>query len=271
MQTPLFPLACSMDDCIAAVGQAMRMANGMLSAGDKGGHVAKGDRDFATATDMAIESGLRGLLAQLTPDIPLLGEERGGADVGMPLFWTLDPVDGTINFAQGMPMCGISLALVSRGRAVIGAIDLPHLGECYMAVAGCGATCNGMPLHVAEPAGMASAVVAFGDFAFGPDAAKKNLDRLKVVEALSAQVLRVRMLGSAATDLAWVASGRLSASVIFSNKPWDMQAGALLVREAGGVVCDLDGSMHDVYSSATLATTPLFRDALLALLGEAMA
>jgi len=261
----------TMDDCIAAVNQAMSLAATMLQTGSREIKEAKGDRDFATATDLSIEAALRGLLAGLTPDIPLLGEERGGVDIGAPLFWTLDPVDGTINFAQGMPLCGISLALVNQGRAVIGAIELPFLGQSYRAVAGHGVRCNGEAVRVSSSGSLAGAVIAFGDFAVGSGAGDINRDRLKVIKALSSRVMRVRMLGSAAVDLAWVASGRLHASVIFSNKAWDMQAGALLVREAGGVVCDLDGSMHDVFSASTIAASPALKKDLLELLNEAMA
>jgi myo-inositol-1(or 4)-monophosphatase len=106
-------------------------------------------------------------------------------------------------------------------------------------------------------------MVALGDYATGPDAAERNLARVRISAVLAARAQRVRMLGSAAIDLAWVAAGKLDASVMLSNKPWDTSAGALLAREAGARVTDLDGRNHDLTSTATIATTPGVRDELL--------
>jgi len=261
----------SLDDLYEVATTVMHVAHQMLL--ERSGveeKSPKGEKDFATEVDFAIESKLRSLLENVTPDIPLLGEEYGGADVHDDIFWVLDPVDGTVNYSHGLPMCGISLALIKNGKPVLGLVDLPYLSESYVAIDGKGAFLNGQKISISECKKLDSAIVSFGDFAVGNGARQKNEKRLSAMQALSARVTRVRMFGSAAIDLVWLAKGGLDASVTLSNNAWDVQAGALIVKEAGGVVCDLDGSPHCVSSSYTIATTPKLRDELLGLLAESV-
>ncbi|RZQ61218.1 inositol monophosphatase family protein [Amycolatopsis suaedae] len=230
---------------------------------------AKGDRDLVTDVDLAVEDAVRGFLARETPGIGLLGEEHGRSGPGDDtLWWVLDPVDGTANLARGSPLCAVSLGLVAGRRAVLAAIDMPFLGTGYTATAGGGAFCDDEPIRVAGTAALPDAAVSLGDFAVGEGAEPKNRLRLELLARLGARAHRVRMLGSAAIDLAWVAHGRLDATVILANLPWDTAAGVLLVREAGGVVADLDGTDHTTDSAATIAVCPGLRDALTGLLRE---
>jgi myo-inositol-1(or 4)-monophosphatase len=220
-----------------------------------GALIAKGDRDFATGVDLRIESAVKQALASATPDIPFLGEETGG-ETGSRLRWVLDPIDGTINFARDLPLCTISLSLVADGQPVLGIVDAPLLGERYVAKTGAGAYLNGAAMAICEVPGMHEAIVGVADFKVGTGSADENRIHLGVLRALAPQCLRVRMLGSAALDLAWLAAGRLNATVMLSNVPWDVSAGLLLVREAGGAVYDHDGSSHDESSRYTLASVP---------------
>ena len=123
-----------------------------------------------------------------------------------------------------------------------------------MATHGGGAFMNGSKIAVGHTKRMSDAIIGFGDFAVGVGAQDRNRVRLAALTELSGKALRVRMHGSAATDLAWVANGRLDASLTLSNKVWDIAAGVLLVREAGGRVYDLDGSEHSLRSVFTLAS-----------------
>ncbi|MDA2810163.1 inositol monophosphatase [Nocardiopsis sp. RSe5-2] len=226
---------------------------------------AKGDRDMVTDVDLAVEEALRDFLGRETPGLGVLGEEGGrtggGADAP---YWVVDPVDGTANLARGIPLCGATVALVRGRTAVAAAIDFPFLGTAYAAAAGVGAYCGDERLHVSETADEAAALVSVGDFAVGPGAEAKNRVRLGLLERLGARVQRIRMLGTAAADLAWTAHGRLDAALILANRPWDTAAGVLLVREAGGAVLDRDGSEHTVDSEATIAVAPGVREALMA-------
>jgi len=254
----------SIDELFIQAKQIMDVARQMmLSRIAVDEHTAKGNKDFATAVDFAIEAEVRTLLEDATPGIPVLGEEKGGADIRENLFWVLDPIDGTINYSRKLPLCGISLALVKDGKAAIGLIDLPYLSQSYTASEGKGAFLNGKKIAVSKTGSLDQAIVSFGDFAVGKNSNLKNKNRLRVMDALSGRVLRVRMFGSAAIDLAWLAAGLIDASITLSNKAWDVQAGCLIVREAGGEVCDLNGMPHNVLSDCTIATTPSLKNELI--------
>jgi myo-inositol-1(or 4)-monophosphatase len=229
---------------------------------------AKGDRDLVSAVDLAVERHLREFLRRRTPEIGFLGEEEGRTGHSPDLFWVLDPIDGTVNFVRGLPLCAVALALVSEGRPVLGVIDLPFLGSRYSAVTGGGAHLNGARLQVRSTDSLAEAVVALGDFAVGTGSDSRNRLRVAVAGRLASAALRVRMLGSAALDLAWLGEGLLDASIVLSNKPWDVAAGVVIAREAGARVVDMDGSDHVLNSSATLAAPPSLIDQLVELVQQ---
>src|SRR5215467_13312654 len=182
----------------------------------------KHDRDLVSDLDIAIERQVRALLAEVTPQMGFLGEEEGrSGDPDAGWVWTLDPIDGTSNFAHGIPLCATSLALLHDGNAVLAVIDAPFLGQRYHAVQGQGAFAGDRRLAVSATRQLRDAVVAVGDYATGPGADRENEARLAVTVALAPRVHRLRMIGTAALDLAWVAEGRLDASVTLGNKPWD--------------------------------------------------
>jgi myo-inositol-1(or 4)-monophosphatase len=144
-------------------------------------------------------------------------------------------------------------------------IDLPFLGTRYSAVEHGGAYAGNRRMVASRTSRLRDAVVAVGDFAVGVGAEEKNRLRLALSARLAGRVQRVRMLGSAAIDLAWLADGRLDASMTMSNKPWDTAAGVIIAREAGAVVIDQDGSDHTVASASTIAVAPGVVEELLAL------
>jgi myo-inositol-1(or 4)-monophosphatase len=211
----------------------------------------KGDRDEVTPTEFLIEQALREFLRARAPGTGFCGEEEGRfppAEVS----WVLDPVDGTVNLVRGLPLFGVSLALVSGNRPVLGVIDLG--GARYWAYSGGGAWQDGRRIRVAVRArALPQAVIAVGDYATGPDAEEKNAARLEVTRQLAGRAMRVRMLGSAAADLAWTAAGRLDGMVTLSNRPWDMAAGAVIAAEAGATVTDADGDPHTLDSAEIIA------------------
>ncbi|MFG1757027.1 inositol monophosphatase family protein [Micromonospora echinofusca] len=249
---PLLPVAI---EAVARAAEDMRRK-------PPGALTAKGDRDMASALDYEIERSARELLRVATPDIGFLGEEDGISGSGE-LQWVLDPIDGTANFVRGIPLCAVSLGLLHHGEAVLGVIELPFLGNRYAAAQGDGATVDGIPIRVSQTIRLSEAIVAIGDYAVGEDAAAKNRLRLALTARLVESVQRVRMTGTAALDLAWLAEGKLDAALTLSNRPWDMTAGVAIAREAGAQLIDRDGTRHDVNSSVTLGITPaLFKDTL---------
>lgn len=264
----------SLVQCLPALldiaNEAVAVARRIIRSRAPGSVHAKGDRDIVTDVDLAVEDAVREFLCRETPGIGILGEEHGRTGPGGDApWWALDPVDGTANLACGMPLCAVSLALVSGGHAALAAVDLPFLDARYTAVAGRGAYVNGERILTSRVREPSDAVVSIGDFAVGPGAEPRNRVRIALLNMLGARVRRIRMLGTAAIDLAWVAEGKLDASIILANMPWDTMAGVLLVREAGGFVLDRDGCDHTVASAATVAVAPALRDPIMATLRRA--
>ncbi|MET8808152.1 inositol monophosphatase family protein [Streptomyces sp. NPDC004546] len=227
---------------------------------------SKGDRDMVSEIDLAVEDRVRSFLQKETPEIGFLGEENGGTGIDGPLTWALDPVDGTANLVNGLPLCAVSLGLVQDDRSVLGTIDLPFMRHRFRAAEGHGAYADDEPIRASQTTALDQAIVAIGDYAVGVRAQERNVQRFALTRRLAEQVLRVRMFGSAAIDLVWVASGKLDACIALSNHPWDMAAGVAIAREAGAIVMDLDGSPHNLGSAATIAVTPGIRDPLLQML-----
>lgn len=233
-----------------------------------GSLTVKGDRDLASELDFTIERELRTFLRHATPAIGFLGEEEGSTG-SAELQWALDPIDGTANFVRGIPLRAVSLGLLHRDNAVLGVIELPFLGSRYAAAKGDGASLNGQPIKASTVEDLSEAIVGIGDYAVGPDASAKNRLRLALTARLAEKAQRVRMTGSAALDLAWLAEGRIDAALTLSNHAWDMAAGVAIAREAGASVVDRDGTSHDALSAMTIAAAPALSDTLLTLLAKA--
>jgi myo-inositol-1(or 4)-monophosphatase len=257
---------------LLAAEQAVDVGAGILRRGRShiGALVAKGDRDFATDVDLQIETAMKQALATTAPGIPFLGEERGGDRSAKRPRWVLDPIDGTINFAKDSPLCAISLSLVVAGQPVLGIVDTPLLGERFIAREGDGAYLNGTRVQVSEVPRLREAMIGVADFKVGVGSEEENRVHLAVIKRLARESLRVRMHGSAALDLAWLAAGRLHATLMLSNLPWDVTAGLLVVREAGGAVYDFDGSRHGPDSRFTLASSVSLLPAISGVVNEAM-
>ena len=235
-----------------------------------GALIAKGDRDFATRVDLRIEAAIKRSLARAAPDVAFLGEEYGGQAGSDSLRWVLDPIDGTVNFARESPLCAISLSLLRDGQPELGIVDAPLLAERFIGRRDHGAYLNGHRLAISEVGVLHEAIVAMADFKVGAGSEAENRIHLGVLAKLARGALRTRMHGSAALDLAWLAAGRVNATLMLSNLPWDVTAGLLLVREAGGLVYDFDASEHDLRSRFTLASEPSLVTPITRLVREAM-
>ncbi len=199
----------------------------------------KGPGNFVTAADRRAEEIVREELAKARPDYGFLGEE-GGAREGSDKShrWIVDPLDGTTNFLHGIPHFAVSIALERNGAIVAGVVSNPANDELFVAERGKGAFLNDKRIRVAARQRLADAVVACGLPHFGRgDLALARHE----IAAAQQHFAGLRRYGAATLDLAWVAAGRLDAYWERDLSPWDLAAGSILVREAGGFVSDLDG------------------------------
>jgi len=256
------------DELLTIASGAARIGGAtILAAGRTREAEEKSAGDYVTAVDGASERAIARFLAEATSDIPLVGEERGGLTSDR--YWLVDPLDGTTNFLHGFPIVAVSVALVEEGRPTVGAVHAPFLRETYAAAAGSGATVERTDgsverLHVARRT-VERAVVGTGF----PFRHKEILPRY--YRALYAALERfedLRRPGAAALDLAWVAAGVFDGFFELALGPWDVAAGAVLIREAGGTVTDWAGA-DDVLAGDILAGPPAVHAELLRIAAEA--
>ena len=255
-------------DFLEIAWQATQIGAKTLGTSQPGTVRHKGDRDLVTDIDLAIQHDIVDFLARTTPDIELLAEESPQQPniATAEWLWVLDPIDGTSNFAHGLPLCAVSLALLHRGHPVVAVTHAPLLGRTYHAVKDNGVFLNGQPITASRTGSLNEAIVSLGDYAVGQDAAVHNQQRLALTADLVPLVERIRMVGAATLDLAFVAEGALDACVMMSNKPWDTAAGVLMAREAGALVTDADGGPHTHRSDSTVAATPAIANQLAAVI-----
>jgi myo-inositol-1(or 4)-monophosphatase len=227
----------------------------------------KGPANFVSAADHRSEETLFRELSKARPNYSFLMEERGeveGADKTHR--WIVDPLDGTTNFLHGNPLFGIAIALEREGELVAALIYSPILDEMYTAERGQGAFVNSRRLRVAARKSLTDSVIATGMPNRGRDGHERFLKECKV---LMPQVAGIRRTGSAATDLAWVAAGRLDGYFDYHLGPWDIAAGALLVREAGGHVSDSSGEPEMFETKSIVAGNAAIQKALLGVIADA--
>jgi myo-inositol-1(or 4)-monophosphatase len=224
----------------------------------------KGTIDLVTEVDLAVERMFRALIAERFPDHQILAEELGGAAVVPPgPCWVFDPIDGTTNFAHGLPIFCASLALEIDGIAEVGAVYDPNRRELFTAERGGGAFLNGAPMRVSSAARLVDAMLVTG---FPYDVHSRVDEIVGLFGAFVGQARAVRRLGSAAIDLCYVAAGRLDGFWETDLKPWDIAGGALIASEAGGRVTSIDGGGFTSRGGQVLATNGHLHDAMLAVI-----
>ena len=235
---------------------------------DKKGH---GQIDLVTEVDVAVERMFRALVAERFPDHLVLGEELQQDDLqqrAAPGYcWVFDPIDGTTNFAHGLPIFCASLGLELDGEAVLAAIYDPTRRELFTAVKGGGAFLNGAPLAVSGAEAVLESLLVTG-FPYTVHESETSRELVGLFGHFLGRSRAVRRLGSAALDLAYVAAGRLDGFYEATLKPWDSCAGALLVEEAGGRVSNWRGARFQSRMPQVLATNGRIHDEMLAMLRE---
>ncbi|MEU6966099.1 inositol monophosphatase family protein [Streptomyces chrestomyceticus] len=187
--------------------------------------------DVVTEMDIASEKLITGFLAEHRPDDGFLGEEGASVAGSSGVRWVIDPVDGTVNYLYGLPSWAVSIAAEKDGEAVVGVVAAPMRGETYHAVLGGGAFRDGEPVRCRPAPPLSQALIGTG-FAY---LSERRAAQAEVLRTLLPQVRDIRRGGSAAIDLCDVACGRLDGYYERGLNPWDMAAGALIAREAGGL------------------------------------
>jgi myo-inositol-1(or 4)-monophosphatase len=219
--------------------------------------------DLVTEMDRRAEALIVERLLGAFPDHGFLGEE-GGARAGRSEYrWLVDPLDGTTNYAHGLPIFAVSIALERAGEVQLGVAYDPNQDELFVAERGRGATLNGEPLHVSKTAVLGEGLLATG---FPYDIRVSSETNLPEYSALSLRSRAVRRFGSAVLDLCYVAAGRFDAFWELTLGPWDMAAGGLMVQEAGGRVTSVRGGPWQLDGPGALASNGPLHEAVLEVL-----
>ena len=228
----------------------------------------KGVIDLVTDVDVEVETMFREMIADRFPTHGIVAEELGTDEGGAepsPYCWVFDPIDGTVNFAHGLPVFCASLALEVDGVAVLGAVYDPMRAELFTAERGAGARLNGTPLGVSEAASLVDSMLCTG---FPYDVHDTVDEVVGLFGAFVGQARAVRRLGSAALDLCYVAAGRFDGFWEQRLHPWDMAAGALLVTEAGGRVTDMEGRPFLSRTGSIVASNGRLHDPMMTTIRE---
>lgn len=216
--------------------------------------------DLVTQADHEAEDAIIATIKEEYPDHFILSEEAGELKMDSNIKWIIDPIDGTVNFANGIPICCVSIGVEQDGEMVLGAVYNPFMNEFFFAQKGFGATLNEKKITVSNKDELRTSCLVTGfpysylDMPNGP---------LQVFEKLIRQAIPIRRLGSAALDLCWVAAGRFDGFYEHNLKAWDSSAGFLIVEEAGGKVTDFQGQYYSPYQPQVLATNGRIHDELL--------
>jgi myo-inositol-1(or 4)-monophosphatase len=219
----------------------------------------EGINNLVTEADHAAEKAIIEVIQHDYPDHFILSEETGEIKTGSEYKWIIDPIDGTVNFSNGIPLCCVSIGLEKDGQMIMGAVYNPLMNELFFAQKGFGASLNDCKLSVSKKTRVIQSCLVTGfpytylDAPNGP---------IQVFERLVRKGVPVRRLGSAAIDLCWVAAGRFDGFYEHKLQAWDSAAGYLIVEEAGGKVTDFEGNDFSPYQPHVLATNGLIHEEL---------
>jgi myo-inositol-1(or 4)-monophosphatase len=216
--------------------------------------------DLVTEADIASEKAIISIIKETFPEHFILSEEAGEIKMDSEYKWFIDPIDGTVNFANGIPLCCVSIGLEKAGEMILGAVYNPIINEFFFAEKGSGATLNDKKIQVSDKAEVATSCLVTGfpysylDMPNGP---------LQVFERLIRKGIPVRRLGSAAIDLCWVAAGRFDGFYEHKLQAWDSAAGSLIITEAGGKISDHKGNAYSPFTHQVLATNGKIHEELM--------
>jgi myo-inositol-1(or 4)-monophosphatase len=227
----------------------------------------KGQVDLVTAYDKKSEEIIFEELSRHFPDFSFMAEEVINRDNKSDYCWVVDPLDGTTNFAHGLPIFCVSVALTFRGEVVAGVVFDPTRQEMFMAGQGGGAFLNGRPIRVSRTEELDKSLLATG---FPYDVRTSPNNNLDHFSRFAVRAQAVRRCGSAALDLCYVACGRFDGFWEMKLKPWDLAAGSLIVREAGGITTDFQGQPFTLRHSDIVASNGLIHKEMLDVISQGL-
>lgn len=213
----------------------------------------KGVHNFVTYVDKEAEEKIVAGLENILPEAGFIAEEGTSEKQGEIYNWVIDPLDGTTNFIHGISPFAVSIALMKQDKVILGVVFEVMLKECFYAWEGGAAYLNGKEIHLSERKNISESFIATG---FPYYAYDRLQPFLKTLEYFMLNSDGVRRLGSAATDLAYVACGRFEGFYEYSLSPWDVAAGAFIVQQAGGKVCDFSGNNNYIFGKEIIASNP---------------
>jgi myo-inositol-1(or 4)-monophosphatase len=219
----------------------------------------EGINNLVTEADHASEKAIMETIREAFPDHFILSEEAGELTMDSSYKWIIDPIDGTVNYAHGIPLCCVSIALEHEGKMILGAVYNPFMSEFFFAERGEGAILNGDKIQVSTKQTVMDSCVVTGFPYSYLDIPNSPLD---VFERFIRRGVPIRRLGSAAIDLCWVAAGRFDAFFEHKLQAWDSAAGFLIVEEAGGKVTDFNGNYYSPYQPSIIASNGIIHDEL---------
>lgn len=227
----------------------------------------EGINNLVTEVDHASEKRIIEIIRDQFPDHYILTEESGALAMDSSYKWIIDPIDGTVNYANGIPLCCVSIGVEKDGEIVMGTVFNPFLNEFFFAERGQGATLNDSRIRVSEKADVGQSCLATG---FPYTYINEPNGPLDVFSRLIRQGIPIRRLGSAAIDLCWVACGRFDGYYEHKLNAWDSAAGFLIVEEAGGRVTDFEGNRYSPYQPRLIATNGRIHEDLLAWINQSV-
>jgi len=224
----------------------------------------EGINNLVTEVDKFSEARIIEVIKNYFPTHAIISEEVGELKMDSPYLWIIDPIDGTVNFAHGIPICCVSIAVKHNDDLLYGAVYNPMMNELFLAEKGKGATLNGISISVSKKTEFEKACLVTGfPYRWPSSPEQSHAHPIRVFERFVMEGLPVRRLGSAAIDLCWVACGRFDGFWEYNLSPWDIAAGYLIVQEAGGRITNFDGRPYSVYDKETLATNNLIHEDML--------
>jgi len=209
--------------------------------------------DLVTNVDLEVENKIKEYLTEETPYISINAEESGKFNKSSDLTWCIDPLDGTTNYSHGYPFFGTSIGLVYKNNPILGAISVPYLNELYSACVGEGSYCNDKKITVSNPSKLSDSLLVTG---FSYDRFETEDNNYAEFCYLTHKTRGVRRGGAAAVDLAFVASGKVDGYWERGLEVWDLAAGAIIVKEAGGIISDYPFGEFNIGSGRILACCP---------------
>ncbi|HEV7232339.1 MAG TPA: inositol monophosphatase family protein [Bacteroidia bacterium] len=213
----------------------------------------KSRNSLVTYVDKKSEQILVNALKSLIPGAGFMTEEETTVLKGEAYNWIIDPLDGTTNFIHGIPCYAVSIGLERAGKTILGIVYEVNLDECFYAWENSKAYLNGNEINVSKTANLKDSLIATG---FPYYDHTKETEYLQLFREYMHSTRGLRRLGSAATDLAYVACGRFEAFYEYSLHPWDVSGGAFIVQQAGGIVCDFKGKNNYIYGKSIVACNP---------------